>query len=272
LRAARAALTEALAWGAEVIVAKGDLTHDSEAAEFEAFAGLLASFPVPHVVVLGNHDVRHHADGPTVLARHGIHAFVEAASTDLPGVRLVTAHTPRPHDKRGHLGVDETELIAKLAGEAPAGVVLVLHHPPQLTPFPVHYPPGLVPKDSARLLREVAEANPASIVIAGHTHRNRLHLKGPLPVVEVGSPKDYPGGWAGYAVHEGGIRQVVRRVSRPDVIAWTEATATAVFGQWGRWSPGTLADRCWSYSWPTRPEAKTGVAAVGQAILGEPAG
>jgi hypothetical protein len=43
-------------------------------------------------------------------------------------------------------------------------------------------------------------------------------------VTEVGSPKDYPGTWAGYVVHEGGIRQVVRRVAAPEVIRWTEST------------------------------------------------
>ena len=72
-------------------------------------------------------------------------------------------------------------------------------------------------------------------------------------VTEVGSPKDYPGTWGGYVVHEGGIRQVVRRIAEPDVIAWTEYTRRAVGGVWGLWSPGSLSDRCWSHTWPTRP-------------------
>jgi hypothetical protein len=69
-------------------------------------------------------------------------------------------------------------------------------------------------------------------------------------VTEVGSVKDHPGTWAGYVVHEGGIRQVVRRVMAPDVLGWTEATKRALFGVWGRWSPGSLDDRCISHPWP----------------------
>jgi len=42
---------------------------------------------------------------------------------------------------------------------------------------------------------------------------------------------------AGYKVYDGGLVQVVRRISRPDVISWTEATRRAMNGQWQRWSP-----------------------------------
>ena len=66
---------------------------------------------------------------------------------------------------------------------------------------------------------------------------------------ETGSPKDYPGTWTGYVVHEGGVRQVVRRVAEPDCIRWTEHTRQLAFGAWGRWSPGSLADRCFVHAW-----------------------
>ena len=72
---------------------------------------------------------------------------------------------------------------------------------------------------------------------------------GGVPWVEVGSTKDYPGTWAGYVVHEGGIRQVVRRIVRRDVIGWTERTKRAAFGTWGLWSPGTLDARCFVHPW-----------------------
>lgn len=72
---------------------------------------------------------------------------------------------------------------------------------------------------------------------------------GGVTVAEVGSTKDYPGQWAGYSVYEGGIRQVVRRVERPDAIAWTEMTARAIGGVWKWWSPGRMEDRCWTIRW-----------------------
>jgi hypothetical protein len=77
-----------------------------------------------------------------------------------------------------------------------------------------------------------------------------MHRRGHVVVTETGSPKDHPGTWTGYVVHEGGIRQQVRRVERPDVIAWTEHSARAAGGAWGRWSPGTLAQRNFRLDWP----------------------
>ena len=76
-------------------------------------------------------------------------------------------------------------------------------------------------------------------------------FQGHVVVTETGSPKDHPGTWTGYVVHEGGIRQVVRRVARPDVIRWTERSRRAAGGAWGVWSPGRLTDRCWDLPWPT---------------------
>ena len=70
-------------------------------------------------------------------------------------------------------------------------------------------------------------------------------------VTEVGSTKDHPGTWAGYAVHDGGIRQVVRRVAAPEAIRWTEATRRGYLGLWGGWSAWTLDARCFTHPWPT---------------------
>ena len=78
------------------------------------------------------------------------------------------------------------------------------------------------------------------MVTSGHTHRHRARRHGPLLVTEVGSPKDYPGTWAGYLVYEGGIVQTVRRVMAPEAIRWTQRTARMFGGAWGRWSPGRL--------------------------------
>jgi hypothetical protein len=88
---------------------------------------------------------------------------------------------------------------------------------------------------------------------SGHTHRHRRHHHGPIVVTETGSTKDYPGTWTGYAVHEGGIRQVTRRVTEPDAIAWTEHTRWAMAGWWGEWSPGPRSHRCFTHVWPARP-------------------
>jgi predicted phosphodiesterase len=250
----RAALDEALAWGAQLIVVKGDLTDEDLNDEFDGLGRVLQTLPVPVIVLPGNHDGgdRVNGDGVAVLARHGVELTTTVKVRDLPGLRVVAASSREPGHHRGNL----TPLLPEIADalrEAPGGALLATHHPPFRTIVTTIWPPGILGLDGWRLLRAVAAANPATLVTAGHTHRNRRRRYGPVPITEVGSPKDYPGVWAGYVVHEGGIRQVVRRIADPNVLAWTERTGDTVMGQWRRWSPGSLEDRCFSHTWPPRP-------------------
>ena len=83
---------------------------------------------------------------------------------------------------------------------------------------------------------------------AGHTHRHRVRLAGGrVPSIEVGCVKDFPGTWAEYRVHDGGILQVVHRISTPAALAWSEQCRTLYsdFGlDYAHYALGTLADRC----------------------------
>jgi predicted phosphodiesterase len=249
LRAARAAIGEATAWGAQLLIVKGDLTHHARPAEFRQAAQLLRAADVPVEVALGNHDVRRHLDTAALLSAAGITTGDAARARDIPGARIVLGHTPTPRDHAGDVEAARADELAALAGAARGPAIVVVHHPPQRWPIRTSYPPGIPYRQSAHLMRQLRRANPDVIVLAGHSHRNRLYTVGGIVVAEVGSTKDFPGQWAGYAVHEGGIRQVVRRVARPDVLAWTQSTRRAYGGLWGHWSPGTLADRCWVHRW-----------------------
>lgn len=257
LRALRAARTEAVAWGAEHLLARGDVTRHGWAAEAQRAAVELLGGGIPASAVLGNHDVEGAADLATILADAGVTASHpdRPAAVDLPGVRLVLGHTPVQGLHRGQLAAGHLDRLVDLVGAAPGPAVVALHHPPRSGGPPTYYPPGLTPTDSRQLVDRLAGANPAVVVLCGHTHRTRRYDVGRLPVSEVGSTKDYPGQWAGYTVYEGGLAQVVRRIATPDVIAWTEMTGRALGGQWGRWSPGRLSDRSWAYEWPVRRRA-----------------
>lgn len=59
--------------------------------------------------------------------------------------------------------------------------------------------------------------------------------------------KDFPGTWAEYQVYDGGILQIVHRLSSPDALAWSEQCRGlyADFGiNYTEYGLGRLEDRC----------------------------
>lgn len=258
VRCAAAAVAEAVAWGAELLVVRGDLTWSGRAAHWEQIAGVLAASPVPVVTVLGNHDCTvKGVDGRAALEAAGVRVVDErdgdgtgADAIDVPGLRIVLVHTPRRGERAGFVPAPRRQRAGELAEDAPAGsgVLVVMHHYPDHYIRPTRYPRGLLRRDSVALLRALPSRR--TIVATGHSHRHRRYNRYGIEVAETGSTKDYPGVWAGLAVHEGGVRQVVRRVEEPSALAWTERTATALGGYWGRWTPGDRSARCFTYGWP----------------------
>lgn len=263
LRCLRASVDEALAWGAQALVVKGDLTALSRKPELEQAAEVFAAVPVPVHVLLGNHDtLRGFAFAAKTLASRGIEVADRPTAFDHPGIRVVLLPTISIRHGFGVLEETWADDTAALVAGAGSGAFVAMHHYPQRFRYPMMWPPGVAAPMSSRLLDGIAEANPATLVAAGHSHRHRRHHHGPLTVAEVGSTKDYPGTWAGYVVHEGGVRQVTKRVARPDCIAWTEHTRSTLFGIWGVWAPGVRSHRCFTIDWPTRTDGERPTAAT----------
>ena len=274
LRAAQAGIDEIGAWGAELLVVKGDITVDARAEDWQRFGRMVADAGMPIMATPGNHDRVTGTGvpgwrkwitgepiprpGPPIPVAEGLAlagfdagALDAVQVRDVPGLRIVLVDTTVPGHRHGQVApyVDE---IADAARDAPGPVVVALHHQLMTTAVPTYIPVGIDRDQSRAFLDRLVAANPAVLVTSGHTHRHRRRRHGPAVVTEVGSPKDFPGTWAGYVVHEGGIRQVVRRIGRPDVLRWTDQSASAALGLWGRWSPGALDDRCFAHTWPTR--------------------
>lgn len=249
-RCLRAAVAEAVAWGAQLLAAKGDITQHGSVAEARRAAELLAGGGVPVEAVVGNHEVKPRGETlAPAFAAHGI-ALVQdgVRAVDLPGVRLVLFDSTVPGKHTGtyaRFADDVCDAVAEADGPA----LVLTHHHPQPLPVPHHWPPGVPSAEAKRFFDRVVAANRRVLMSTGHTHRHRKHLHGPMVITEVGSPQHYPGTWGGYVVHEGGIRQVVRRVAAPDAIVWTEATRRSVLRIWARWSPGRISDRCFSHTW-----------------------
>jgi predicted phosphodiesterase len=250
IRCSRAAIADALEWGAQMLVVKGDLTHKGWPEQWAQVGEMLAGLPVPVAIAPGNHDLGpdRTVEPQAALAALGLHLAHGVEAVDLPGIRLVLADTVIPGSNGGRIAYLQEDVCGVVA-RAPGPALVAMHHHPQRFSHPTFLPRGIPGPEARAFLAAVAAANPRTLVTTGHTHRHRRHQIAGLTVTEVGSTKDYPGAWAGYAVSEGGIRQVVRRITRPDCIEWTERTRRAALGFWGIWAPGRLADRCFTVDW-----------------------
>lgn len=254
-RCAEAAFAELAKWDPQHVVLKGDIVHHGSSAEYELLGKFLDEIEVPFDYVMGNHERRSVPDigkkvrgSPivdpfTALVDRGFSFGDSVRVRDLPGVRLVLVESALEDDDRGSLAaVGEAALDA--AAQADTPVLVFLHQNLQRRDPAWMLPFGIPAREATPFLDRLATLDQTVIVSSGHTHRCRRRDHRGVTVVEVGSTKDYPGVWGGYAVHEGGIRQVLRRVERSTCLHWTERTRRGALTAWARWAPGTLEDRC----------------------------
>ena len=248
LRCAAAAIDEWTQGGAQHVVFKGDLVDHGTSAEWDALTVLLASVPQPWTLMLGNHETmrRQRVAADDMLRKLGL-PTAPVRAIDVPGLRIV--HVETALDDHGHGRVRDAAAAADAVGETELPCLVVIHHHIQRLPVPTFWPPGIESRSGTLFVRALRRANPNVIITSGHSHRHRMRLIDGVPHVEVGSVKDFPGVWAGYVVHESGLRQVVRRVSPGDCLQWTDKTRRVMLGAWQMFSPGTLAARCFVHRW-----------------------
>ena len=256
MRCSTAAAAEAVSWGAERLFVKGDITNTGAARQWRDYARLVAGVAVPVDAIAGNHDQAHpsnlHPLAPIdAAAAFGVSVAYPIMVRDLPGLRTVMVDSTIPGHNLGTLTSQVTAAALDAAAEAPRdGAVLVLvHHQLQAHLYPEGWPVGIARAESRALLEGLARAHPHVLVSSGHTHRHRRWRHAGVEVTQVGSTKDFPGVWAGYVASEGGLRQIVRRVTRPDCMAWTDETRRAAFGLWGHVGIGRLDARCFDLPW-----------------------
>lgn len=222
----------------DAIVVKGDLTNDGIDEEYQAFLRCYGRFGDRLTHVRGNHD-----------SYRGQSYAAGTREVVLPGVILAVLDTTKPFAASGWVPAEQLEWLDELAARADRPVLVFGHHHP--------WPPGsarrsetyfgINPSDSERLVDVVARRPRIAGYFAGHTHRNRVRRfaeTGEVPWVEVASVKDYPGAWAEYRVHDGGIAQIVHRARRPDALRWTERTRHMFGGLYWEYALGPLGARC----------------------------
>jgi 3',5'-cyclic AMP phosphodiesterase CpdA len=255
----RSAVAEIAAVAPDVVVVKGDLSTDGTDDEFAAFEACYHDdFGDRLHVVRGNHDSYR---GQTYYA--GDHWI------DLPGVSIALLDTVIPGGATGFLTSEQLDWLDARCAIADRPVLVMGHHQqwiagprPAGGPDETHGEPGdprserrsdhyfgIHPDPSDGLDAVAARRRSIVCYTAGHTHRHRMRrmTASGVPSIEVGCVKDFPGVWAEYRVYEGGITQVVHRISSPEALAWSERCRHLYldFGvDYEAYALGTLADRC----------------------------
>lgn len=237
------AVVEMSAVEPDLVVVKGDLTArgtEEEVAEFRRCYE--PTFGDRLLVVRGNHE-----------SYHGLHEHDDPFQERwLPGVGIALLDTSAEGRVTGVLTQDQLDWLDELGARADRPVLVMGHHhcwKPGSTREPAYY--GIHPDWSERLVEVVARRPRLVAYLAGHTHRNRVRrfaATGDVPWVEVACVKDYPGAWAEYRVFEGGILQVLHRISTPEALQWTERTRGMFGGLYPAYAFGEIDDRCFPIS------------------------
>ncbi len=251
IRCARACIREAIEWGAELLLIKGDAAHHRREGDYELLGQLVDEFPdLPMILVPGNHDVDDFSDAelPDTVGNRQLRYELGVTQQSLAGLTVVVGDSTIVRQPTGTLSRVGDELI-EAARAADGPVLMALHHSFHFAPVMTHWPPSINRREVMPFLRSLAAANPDVLLTSGHSHRNRTRVVSGLTVTEVGSTKDWPGVWAGYTASEGGMRQTVRRAAADDAISWHEYSRGAVMGLWDHWAPGPLDQRCLNVIW-----------------------
>ena len=258
--AVTAAVADINASGVELVIQLGDITDEGNRDQFEDAARILGKLEMPFVTMMGNHDVFSRGEGRLsgheyytplfgreadgVLMEHKGFRFAVLDSAELGAspfapFNLLTGEFvdgPGGAVVRGALTPPQHEILADVAAPGGAPTFMFLHHPPQ--PF-TSFPPvifGLRDEDSGRL-HATAESGNVWGVFAGHTHRNKTARHyGPVPVQEVGIPRDFPFGYAVVDVTDDGYAYRFHQLSDKDLVRAMDPSATIIHRRYARGS------------------------------------
>jgi len=225
------------------VIVKGDLSADGRPEEWAAFeACYRPPFGDRLHVVRGNHDAYRHQD-----------AYAGDQWIDLPGIAIALVDTTIPGATTGTLRTEQLDWLDTQAAGTDRPVIVLGHHQQWIADGPAAERSddyfGLHPDASDALDVLIADRGGIIGYAAGHTHRHRVRpmARSAVPSIEVGCTKDFPGTWAEYRVYEGGLMQIVHRMSTPAALAWSESCRGlyADFGvDYETYALGTLDDRC----------------------------
>ncbi|MHB1905416.1 MAG: metallophosphoesterase [Acidimicrobiales bacterium] len=166
----------------DVVVLTGDLANEGDEASYRDLAAALAASRATAsariVYVPGNHDRR----GPFRSVLLG-EAPEEGPINQVAwhgGLRLVALDSTVPGEDYGRLDDETLGFLLDALGEpAPEGSIVMLHHPPQLSPVAAMAALRLANGDD---LARVIEGTDVRAVICGHYHYAGMGGLGSVPV------------------------------------------------------------------------------------------
>ena len=251
------AIAEINAAQVDAAFVKGDIADVGLPEQFAIARQTFERFGVPLHAFLGNHDYygRHNGagevDGYALLGQPPAPRVVE-----LGGWRLLLLETAEPGLHHGVFAEDRLAWLAGALAESDAPTLLLMHHQPVPPEHRDRFPNGIGmrPEHSLRFFDLIGAHPQVRGVLIGHTHRNRVRryrAAGGVPFVEVQCTKDYPGGWAHYALYEDGtFRQEVRRTSTPRALEHSTRCRHCFRGFYRDFALGSLEERSFEAGGP----------------------
>lgn len=163
----------------DFVVMSGDLTDTGDAESYAALHRLVAGFPVPVVLALGNHDRRapfHEVFGGSAHDRAHDHDAVHG------GVHVITLDTSVPGRVAGALDPGQIDWLAEALARHPGLPKLVVaHHPPRTDAAAL--PWTCLDADSTERLAALLSDRNIIAVLSGHIHMNRMSVWQGVPLV-----------------------------------------------------------------------------------------
>ncbi len=158
----------------ELVIVTGDLVHDGSRAGYQNLAHSLQSTGCPGAVIPGNHD--HVINMQNTLEKQGVKT---GGQLDIGNWRLVLLNSQMPGKEHGHLSRHELDVLDRALQDAPANVLVFLHHQP--VPIGSLWLDEIGLDNSEALLSRVQNDRRVKGICWGHVHQSwesRLgHLK-----------------------------------------------------------------------------------------------
>jgi 3',5'-cyclic-AMP phosphodiesterase len=181
--------------GFDLVVVSGDISDDASpegyAGALELIGGFARSRGIPQAYCTGNHDRREpfakvlasgHFDqaGQPAGALAGGPDGPRAAVSEVAGYRIITLDSLVPGETPGFVSPDQLTWLRDLLSEpAPAGSVVILHHPPVA---PDREPQRSFGLRNAADLAAVLAGSDVRVVLCGHFHSQLSGRLGEVPV------------------------------------------------------------------------------------------